>query len=79
MTRHRKHQVRFGIGSLNRPTPNWAKVAFGVALLLTTGMAGWATGTTTLTEAQKVEWVMILKLIDPFLFGLSKLFGLEPR
>ncbi len=77
MHRRKTTEVRFGLRSLNRPTPGWARIAFGVALLITTTMAGWVAGTATLSEAAKFEWVLVLKAIDPFLFGLSKLFGVE--
>lgn len=77
MTRHTKTEVRFGMKSLSRPTPSWARFAFGVVLLITTAMAGWVAGTATLSETAKLEWVLILKLIDPFLFGVSKLFGIQ--
>lgn len=77
MTRKPRHEVRFGLRSLNRPTPTWARVVFGIAMLITTGLASWVAATTTLPDAVKVEWVLILKIVDPFLFGLSKLFGVE--
>lgn len=70
-------KTKFGLNSLNRPTPKWAKLTFGICLLLTTSMAGWVAGTQFLTDGQKFEFILVLKLIDPFLYGLSKLFGIE--
>lgn len=72
-----KPEIKFGIRSLGRPTPAWAKIVFGVCLLLTTLMTGWVAGTATLSEASKVEWVLVLKLVDPFIYGLSRLVGVE--
>lgn len=70
-------KTKFGLQSLNRPTPRWAVIAFGVCLLLTTTLAGWVAGTQFLNDGQKFELILILKGIDPLLFGLSKLFGVK--
>lgn len=78
MHRRKTTEVRFGLRSLNRPTPTWARTGFGLALLITTALAGWVAGTATLSEGAKFEWVLILKGVDPFLFGVSRLFGIEP-
>lgn len=72
-----ERKTKFGLNSLNRPTPRWARLAFGLCLLVTTALAGWVAGTQFLTDGQKFELILILKCIDPFLFGLSKLFGVE--
>jgi len=77
MTRKPRTQVRFGFKSLNHPTPNWAKTAFGVATVLTTAAAAWVAGTAMLPEAVKVEWVLALKVLDLILLGVSKLFGIQ--
>lgn len=77
MTRKPRQEVRFGVRSINRPTPRWARIAVGVAMLITTSLAGWVAGTEMLSDNAKFEWVLILKLVDPFLLGLSKLIGLE--
>jgi hypothetical protein len=70
-------KTKFGLKSLNMPTPRWSRVVFGVCLLVTTTMAGWVAGTQYISDGQKFEWILILKCIDPFIFGLSKLFGVE--
>jgi hypothetical protein len=72
-----KTEIKFGFKSLNRPTPAWARIVFGVCLLITTVMATWVAGTTQLTDGQKFEWVLVLKCIDPFLYGLSRLVGVD--
>jgi hypothetical protein len=77
MHRKPKPEVKFGIKSLNRPTPSWAHIVFGIAVLVTTLLAGWVAGTNVMDDRAKFEWVLILKLIDPFLLGVSKLFGID--
>lgn len=72
-----KPEIKFGIKSLNRPTPIWARTIVGIAMLVTTAVAAWVAGTNAIAENAKLEWVLILKIIDPFLLGISKLIGID--
>ena len=69
--------VKFGTKqAINSPTPKWAKYTFRIILILTTAIAGWVAGTTLIAETSKMEVILILKLIDPVVFGISNLFGI---
>ena len=65
-------------GALNSPTPAWATWMFRVFLGLTTAAAVWVSGTNLIDPALKNEIVLILKVLDPIVFMVSKLFGLVP-
>jgi hypothetical protein len=78
MTYHKpKPKTKFGFKSLNRPTPIWARRIVGITLLVTTAIAGWVAGTNVIDQAAKLEWVLVLKIIDPLLLGISKFIGID--
>lgn len=72
-----KPETKFGFKNLNRPTPIWARTIVGISLLVTTALAAWVAGTNVINEAAKLEWVLVLKVIDPVLLGISKLVGID--
>lgn len=69
---------KFGPSQLNNPTPEWAKWMFRVTFLLTTVAIGYIAATNLLSQEVKYETTLVLKLVlDPLVFGLSKLFGVS--
>jgi hypothetical protein len=64
--------------SFSRKTPMWAKWAFRITFILTTGISAWVAATNLVDEATKYEVTILLKLvIDPLVYGASKFFGLK--
>ncbi len=63
--------------SLNKPVPNWAKWAYRSVFFLTTILAGWVAGTNLISQSNKFEFMLILKLIDPVIYGLAQFLGEE--
>lgn len=69
--------MSFGFDQITVKTPTWAKWVFRIVFMLTTAAVGWVAGTTLIQQNLKVELMLILKLIDPIVFGLSKMFGVN--
>lgn len=64
-------------GAFSAPNPMWATNMFRIAFLLTTVATGYLAATNLLTPESKYEVTLILKLvIDPLMFGISKLWGI---
>lgn len=70
-------KFNFGFEALTQETPLWAKWLFRVTFIVTTVGAFWIAGTGLLEQSSKVEAMLLLKVIDGFIFGLSKLFGVK--
>lgn len=64
-----------GFNQMGQETPLWAKWMFRITMLLTTGITVFVAGTQLLPEAYKYEVMLILKAIDPIMYGISKMFG----
>jgi hypothetical protein len=75
----KKQETSFGIEQINNPTPRWANVVFGVIIILTTAISVWVAATSFITDVNKVEWLLIVKCIDIVIFGVAKLFGVDPN
>lgn len=61
-------------------TPQWAKWMFRTVYLATKVSIGYIAATNIFTPDQKYEITIFLTLvIDPFFFGLSKMFGVEVK
>ena len=71
--------VKFGLEQLKNPTPQWAQNVFRVVLLLTTAVAAWVAGTALIPENYKLEVMLVLKCIDPVIWGLSRFLGVEDK
>jgi len=70
--------AKFGTGQLTKETPKWAIWMFRITFMLTTAATGYIAATNLLPEHAKYEATLFLKLlIDPLVFGLSKMFGVE--
>lgn len=64
--------------SASLPTPEWSKWMFRIVYLLTKVLIGYIAATNLFTPSQKYEVTIFLTLvIDPFFFGLSKMFGVK--
>lgn len=71
-------KTTFGIPSLAKKTPLWARWAFRIVFILTTGATGYIAATNLIPQETKYELTLILKLlIDPLVYSLSKFFGEE--
>lgn len=68
----------FSQKALNTATPTWAKNVFRVTMLLTTAIAAWVAASEMVEQTWKMEIILILKCLDPVIWGLSKMFGVEP-
>jgi hypothetical protein len=69
--------MSFGFDQISVKTPKWAKWTFRIVFMLTTAAAGWVAGTNLIDQSLKVEIMLVFKLIDPIVFGLSKMFGVS--
>ena len=67
--------MAFGFDQITVNTPTWAKWVFRIVFMITTAAVGWVAGTNLIDQSIKVELMLVLKLIDPIVFGLSKMFG----
>jgi hypothetical protein len=63
--------------ALSLKTPIWAKNVFRVTMLLTSALTIYVAGTALIIDFHKVEIMLVLKVIDALVFGLSKLIGIE--
>lgn len=66
--------------SFSKPTPEWAKVAFRITFIITTAAVTYIAATNTIPKETKYELTLILKLlVDPIVFGISKMFGIAVK
>lgn len=72
-------ETKVVFGAVNSPTPEWAKWFFRVWSLLSTMIAAYIAATSLIPTEAKVEIGLILKVSDPFVLGLSKLFGIVEK
>ena len=63
-------------GAVSATTPVWAKWMFRGTLIVTSVLTIWIAATGIISEPNKLEAVLALKLIDGLVFGFSKLFGI---
>lgn len=73
----KSRKVSFGIEGLNNRTPLWAKNAFRITLLLTSVATFIIAGDAKIDAELAVQIGVYLKGLDLFVFGLSKMFGVE--
>jgi len=69
----------FGIPSLSKATPAWAKWSFRVTFLLTTVATFIIAGDPSIPDDTKVRIGVYLKGLDMFIYGLSKMVGVEVK
>lgn len=64
--------------SFTKPTPQWSKNMFRIVFALTTGITAYVAATNLLPQEAKYELTLVLKLlVDPLVFGISKMFGID--
>jgi len=73
----KKTNYAFSAKAINSETPRWAKNMFRITLLITSAITIFMAGTNILEESMKYEVLLGLKTLDAFMFGLSKMFGVE--
>jgi hypothetical protein len=71
-------ETKVVFGDLNAPTPMWATWLFRAVFVVTTAIVIWVSGTNLISQGAKVEWMLILKVVDALVLGFSKLFGVVP-
>lgn len=69
----------FGISQIKNETPKWAIWIFRITFLLTTAATGYIASTNLIADNVKYELVLLLKFLDFLIFGISKLFGVNPK
>lgn len=73
-------ETKFGPGQITTQTPMWAKWMFRITFILTTAVTGWVAATNIFPQETKYEITLALKLlIDPVVYGLSKMFGVQTK
>ena len=73
-------ETKFGPGQITTTTPMWAKLMFRITFILTTAVTGWVAATNIFPQETKYEITLALKLlIDPVVYGLSKMFGVQTK
>ncbi len=61
-------------------TPQWAKWMFRITFLVTTALCVYFEATSLISQEAKHELLIALKLlVDPIVFGISKMFGVVPE
>ena len=70
-------KTKFGFGQLTSKTPSWAIWIFRIVFILTTVATFVIAADPTINDALKVRIGVYLKGLDMFLYGFSKLFGVE--
>ena len=70
--------TKFGPGQITNKTPEWAKWMFRITFALTTSVVAWIAATHLMGTEAKYEITLALKLvIDPLMYSISKLFGVN--
>lgn len=67
----------FSKKALTLKTPIWAKNVFRATIVLTSAGTIYVAGTGLISDLHKVEIMLVLKVIDALVFGLSKMIGVE--
>lgn len=70
--------TKFGLGQLKNQTPKWALWIFRIVILLTTVGVYLVSSDETIPDATQVKLLVYLKAVDMFVWGLVKMFGIEP-
>jgi hypothetical protein len=63
--------------ALSLKTPAWAKNTFRATMVLTSAVTIYVAGTNLIVDLHKIEIMLVLKVIDALVFGISKLIGIE--
>lgn len=71
--------TKFGINQVNTETPKWASWVFRIVFLLTTVATFVIAGDDNISNEVKVRIGVYLKALDMFIYGLSKMFGVQVK
>lgn len=63
--------------SVTLPTPRWATWAFRIVFILTTAISVYVAGSGFISEAAKVEIMVILKALDVLIWGVGRFIGIK--
>lgn len=63
--------------SFNKPTPEWATWVFRIIFVLTTGASVWIAATGLIDAQNKVEIILVMKILDFVVWGIGKGLGVE--
>lgn len=76
----KKQSYAFSKKALVSDTPVWAKWMFRITFMITTCLVGWLAATKMFDPHTSYEITLFLKLVvDPIIYGLSKMFGVEVK
>jgi len=75
-----EQQTKFGIGQIGNETPQFAKNAFRIYFFASKALIGWF----AYTKLFPPEWIyeamgIVTLLLDPIVYGLSKMVGVVPE
>jgi len=71
-----KSETKVSFLAVSATTPDWAKWIFRGTLLVTSVLTIWIASTALISEANKLEIILVFKALDALAFGLSKMFGI---
>ena len=71
--------TKIGISQVTQPTPLWASWMFRIVFILTTAATFVIAGEPTIDDATKVRIGLYLKGFDMVVYGVSKMFGIDPK
>jgi Mg/Co/Ni transporter MgtE len=69
--------TKFGPKQIKEQTPRWAVYSVRIIWLLTSLASGWVAMTGLIPEQAKLELMLAFKFIDPLVYGISKMVGVE--
>lgn len=72
--------ANFGLGQIGNDSPRWAKWFFRIYFFTSKAFIGWGAATDVIPKPMMNNITLLITLlIDPVLFGLSKMFGITPE
>lgn len=63
--------------SFSKETPLWSKWMFRIVFAMTTAVTVFVASTNLISEEWKYEIILMLKAIDPIVYAVSKMFGID--
>ncbi len=72
--------TKFGIGQIGNVTPAWAKYGFRIYFFVSKAVVGWMAATSIIDKETLGEVTLFITLLsDPIVYGVSKMFGVQPE
>lgn len=65
--------------SIEKPVPQWAKWVYRIVFLLTTSASIYIAGTRLISDDVKYELILLLKFIDPVIYGAAQVLGVDTK